>query len=60
MPTLTGIKHLSIHLFPHRPHLFHLSTENVRAQSVRDGHQSAYSRSETKNTNTNTISKGIP
>ena len=35
-----------MHLFPHRTRLFHLSTENGRSQSVRDGHQSVYSRAD--------------
>ena len=42
MPTLEGYKHLSVHLFLHRPRLFHLSTEKVRVRSVRNGHQRSY------------------
>ena len=49
MPTLAGDKHLSVHLFLHGPPLFHFSTEKVRVQSVRNGHQSGYSRADTKN-----------
>ena len=30
MPTLAGIRHLSIHFFSQKPRLFHLSTEHVR------------------------------
>ena len=49
MPILAGKKQLAIHFFPHRLRLFHLSTEKVRAQSVRNGHQSAYFRADTMN-----------
>ena len=49
MPTLAGIKHLSVHFFPHGPRLFHLSTEKIRVQSVRNGHQSNYSRADAIN-----------
>ena len=46
-PTLAGKKNnFSIHLFRHRKRLFHLSTENGRFYSVRDGHQSDYSRAD--------------
>ena len=47
MPTLAGNKHLSIHFFLHGPRPFHLSTEKIRVQSVRTGHQSGYSRADT-------------
>ena len=53
MPTLAGKKHVSINFFAHRLRLFHLSTENVPAQSVRNGHQSAYSRADTLNNKVN-------
>ena len=33
-----------MHLLPDRTRLFHLSTENGRSESVRDGQQSLYSR----------------
>ena len=46
MPTLAGNKQPFIHLFPHRMRLSHLSTENGRSQSVRDRHQSVYSRAD--------------
>ena len=57
MPTLAGNKHLSVHFFLHGPRLFHLSTEKVRVQSVRDGHQIGYSRADTINININKRSK---
>ena len=41
-PTLVGNKHLLVHLFLHGPRFRHLSTENVRIQSIRNGHQSGY------------------
>ena len=44
MPTLAGSKHL--YVFHHRPRHFHLSMGNVRAYSVRNGHQSAYSHAD--------------
>ena len=53
MPTLAGNKQLSVHSFLHRRRLFHLSTEKVRVQSVRDGHQSGYSLADTINSNMN-------
>ena len=53
MPTLAVNKQLSIHFLPHRPRLFHLSTENVCDQSVRNGHQEAYSRADTLNISIN-------
>ena len=46
-------KHPSVHFFPHGPRLFHLSTEKTRVQSVRNGHQKAYSRADTINNNKN-------
>ena len=57
MPTLAGNKHSSIHFFPHGPRPFHLSTENVRVRSVRNGHQSGYSRADTINSDINQRSK---
>ena len=49
MPTLARIKHLSVHFLLHGQRLFQLSTEKVRVQSVRNGHQSGYSRADTIN-----------
>ena len=60
MPTLPGNKHLSIHFFPHRLRLFHLSTGKVRASSVRNGHKSAYSRANAINITTNKRSYVFP
>ena len=42
-PTLAGNELLSFDFFNHWPRLFHLSTENLRAQSVEHRQQSAYS-----------------
>ena len=53
MPTLEGNKYLSVHFFLHGPRIFHLSTENVRIQSVGNGHQSGYSHADTINNNIN-------
>ena len=53
MPTLAGIKHTSGHFFLHGPRLFYFSTEKVRVRSVRNGHQSGYSRADTINNNIN-------
>ena len=60
MPTLVGNKHFSIHFFLHGPRLLHLSTEKVRVRSVRNGHQSGYSRANTINPNINKRSKIFP
>ena len=60
MPTLKANKHLSILLFPHRLRFFHLSKEKVQEQSVRNGHQRAYSRADTINTKMNKQSKVFP
>ena len=60
MPTLAGNKHPSVHFFPHGPRLFHLSTGNVRVQSVGNGHQSGYSRADIINNNINKRSKVFP
>ena len=49
LPTLVGNKHLSVHIYLHRPRLFHLSTGNVRVRPVRNGHQSGYYRADTIN-----------
>ena len=43
MPTLAGIKHLSIHFFPPRTHNSRLLTEHAQRHFNRNGHQSAYS-----------------
>ena len=48
MPTLAGSKHLSFHFFLDGPRLLQLSTEKVRVRSVGNGHQSGYSRADTK------------
>ena len=60
MPTLAGNKHSSVHLFLHEPRLFHLSTENVRAQSIGNGDQSGYSRSDTICNNINKDQMNFP
>ena len=57
MPILAGNKHLSVHFFLHRPRLFHPPMEKVRVESVRNGHQSGYSRTDTINININKRSK---
>ena len=57
MPSLAGSKHLSVHFFLHGLRLFYLSTEKVRVQSVRNGHQSGYSRADTIKNNINKIWK---
>ena len=57
MPTVAGNKHLSVHFFLHGPRLFHLSTEKVRVQSVRNGHRIGYSCADTTNNNINKRSK---
>ena len=59
MLTLAGNKHLSVHFFFHRVRHFHHSTENVRVYSVRNRHQSSYSRADTINNNINKRSKGF-
>ena len=59
MPTLAGNKQLSVHFFSHGLRLFHLSTEKVRVQSVRNGHQSGYSCADTTNNNINKRSKKL-
>ena len=48
-----GNKHLSVHIFLYGPRLLHLSTEKVRVQSVRNGHQNGYCRADTLNNNIN-------
>ena len=60
MPTLAGNKHPSIHFFPHGPRPFHLSTEKSTVRSVGNGHQSGYSRADTKINNINKRSKSFP
>ena len=49
MPTRVGNKQLSINFLLHMSPFFQLATVKVRAQSLKNGHQSAYSRAETKN-----------
>ena len=56
-PTLAGNRQISIYFFLHGPRLFQLSTEKVWVQSVRKGHQSGYSRTDTKNIDKNKRSK---
>ena len=53
MPNLAGNKHFSVHFLLHEPRLFHLSTKKIRVRSVGKGHQSGYSRADTKNNNIN-------
>ena len=60
MPTLAENKHPPAQLFLHRLRLFLLSTENLRVQSVRSGHQSGYSRDDTRNININKDQTGFP
>ena len=60
MTTLAGKKHLSVHFILDRPRFFHLSAEKERVQSVRNGHQSGYSRADTMNNNTNKYRTGFP
>ena len=48
MPTFAGNKHSSVHFFLHGPRPFHLSTEKSTVRSVGNGHQSGYSRADTK------------
>ena len=50
MPTLAGMKHLSVQFFFHKPHFFY---------SDRNGHQGGYSRADTLNNNLNKRSKGF-
>ena len=58
-PTLAGNKHLSVHFFFHGARLFHLSTEKVQVQSVRNGYQSDSSRANTMNNNINKRSEKV-
>ena len=51
MPTLVGTKHHSVLFSLHGPRRFHLSTKKVRVQSVRNGYQSGYFRTDTINNN---------
>ena len=61
MPTLAGTKHVSVHLFPHGQRLFRLSTEKKSTvRSVRNEHQSGYSRADIINNNINERSKLFP
>ena len=60
MPTPAGNKHHSVHFFLHGPRLFHLSTEKVRVQSVRNGHQSGFSRADTIFININKDQRSFP
>ena len=56
-PTPVRNKDSSVQFFLHGPRLFHLSTEKVPVQSVRNGHQSSYSRTNTIINNRNKRSK---
>ena len=56
---LAGSKHLCVQFFFHGPCVFHLSSEKLRVQSVRNEHQSGYSRAGTINNNINRISNGF-
>ena len=56
-PTLVGNNHLFIHFYPPTPRLCPPPTAKVRAQSVRNGHQSAYSRADTKINSTKNTSR---
>ena len=60
MPTLAGNKHPSVYFFLHGPRLFHRSMEKIRVRSVGKGHQSSYSRADTKNKIINKRSKIFP
>ena len=60
MPTLAENKHRSVHFFPHGPRLFHLSTEKSTVRSVRNGHQSVYSRTDKIKNNINKRSELFP
>ena len=53
---MAGNEHLCTPFFPHNSRPFHLSTENVRASSDRNGHQNAYSCADTINNNKNNTS----
>ena len=53
MMSLAGNKHLFVYFFCYTPRLFHLSIENVRVTSPRNGYQSGYSRADTVNDNMN-------
>ena len=44
MPTLDR----SVHFFPRGPRFFHLSAEKGTVRSVGNGHQSGYSRADTR------------
>ena len=59
MPILAENKHFFVHLFLHGPRRFHLSTEKVRVQSVKKGHQTSYSRANTIN-NKNKNQRSFP
>ena len=47
MPTLVGNEQLSIRFIPHRPHLFHIWTENVQVRFVGIDYESDYSCADT-------------
>ena len=57
MPPLAPKKHLSVHFFLHVPRLLHISTEEVRVRSVRNRHESDYSRAGSINNNIKKRSK---
>ena len=54
MPTLAGNKHLSVHFFLDGQRPSPLSMEKVWVQSVKNGHHSVFSRTDTINKNMNT------
>ena len=60
MATPVRNKHLSVHFFPRGLRLFHLSTEKIRVQSVKNGYQIGYSRADTINNKVNKGSKSFP
>ena len=59
MPTLAGNKHLSVHFLPHGPGLSHHPTGKSTVRSVRNGHQSGYSRDDIINKDINKRSKDV-
>ena len=60
MPTFAGNKHFAVQLLLHRPRPFNLSTQQVRFQSLRDGHQTDYSRAVSKSNNINKVHRSYP
>ena len=60
MPTLLGKKHLSNYFFLHGLRPLYLSTEKVRVQSVRNGHQIGYSGADIINNNVDKDQRRFP